>query len=175
MTKNSWDKTNYHCIDNILQHVSTWTNASKIAPRQAVVQELCKLKGMHMSNTTVKFLGRLRMMQSLIPALITEIIKYDNEYVLPVPTTNIARTLMTLGEAVIVAPVGATKNSADQCKLLTHINTYAVQAKQVDSPYIPHKQRRERAEEVGSMTFKTVEEYKHFYRLASTLYIRVPV
>ena len=161
VSKAEWDKTNCHCIDGILQHVSTWTNASKKAPRIAVAHELCALKGMHMNIKA----GRLRMMQALIPALMTEINKYDNEYELPVPTTNVARTLMTRPEAVIVAPVGSKNVPADEFKLLPHMNSASGQTKQVDSPYMPTKRRRERAEEVGSMIFKTVEEYKHFLQV----------
>ena len=102
------------------------------------------------------------MMQALIPALMTEINMYDNEYELPVPATHVARTLMTRPEAIIVAPVGAKAVPADEFKLLPHMNSAAGQTKRVESPFMPTKRRRERAEEVGRMIFKTVEEYKHF-------------
>lgn len=102
------------------------------------------------------------MMQSLIPALMTEITKYDNEYDFPVPTTHVARTLMARPEAVILTPACAKNDPGDEFKLLPRMNAAAVQTKQVGSPVMPTQRRRERAEEVGSMTFKTLEEYQHF-------------
>ena len=105
------------------------------------------------------------MMQALIPALMTEINMYDNEYELPVPTTHVVRTLMTRPETIIVAPVGAKAVPADEFKLLPHMNSAAGQTKRVESPYMPSKRRRERAEEVGRMIFKTIEEYKHFLQV----------
>ena len=79
----SWEETNHHCIDHMLKHMSTWTNVSRKPPRQAIVHELCALKGMQMNDREARFLGRLRLMQKLIPALTTEITKHDNEHVIP--------------------------------------------------------------------------------------------
>ena len=105
----------------------------------------------------------------------TEINMYDNEYELPVPTTHVTRTLMTRPETTIVAPVvGAKAVPADEFKLFPHINSTAGQTKRIESPYMPSKRRRERAEEVGRMIFKTIEEYKHFCRLSNTLSILDP-
>ena len=122
-------KTNRHCIDDIFHHVTTWTNANRHEPLIVTVHELVNLKGMRMNIKA----GRFRMMQSLIPALMTEITKYDNEYEIPVPTTNVARTLMTRPEAVILTPVGTTNVPADEFKLIAHTNSPAAQPKQVMS------------------------------------------
>ena len=41
-----WDQRNRACIDDILQHVSTWTATSRRGPGLVALHELCQLKHM---------------------------------------------------------------------------------------------------------------------------------
>ena len=153
-----WDERNCACIHEILQHVSTWTFTSKRDPALSVVHELCKLKQIRISIKA----GKLRMMQTLIPKLVMEMTKCNVTYQLPMPRTNISRTLLERPAALITTPIGV-KGSVPAKKLLIGTETNSAPTPHAVPPV--RQPRAADAVQVGVMTFDGVDEYKHFLRV----------
>ena len=91
-------------MNDMFQHSCTWKNTGNCPPRVEVVHELCALKGIPIRIRA----GRLQMMQILIPKLISEMTECVPAYELPVPKTNVSKTMMTPPAAVITIPVGCS-------------------------------------------------------------------
>ena len=105
------------------------------------------------------------MMQTLIPKLIMEITKYDDTYHVPTAQTNISLSLLSRPEALITTPIGF-KNSVPAKKLSTgtEMDSAVVQTKANGGPSV-RRPRVPDAEQVGIMSFKDVDDYKHFLRV----------
>ena len=115
------------------------------------------------------------MLQSLIPKLMTEIADYDKEYQPPLPRTNVSQTLMTQPAATIRAPVGFDPVPEKKMLVGKRIPILPIPAAllkqnngKIDAAAFMPK-RRVKAEQVGVLLFKNLEEYKDFLTVGKHL------